>query len=440
MSFQSFHFQPFMEQAIKSLGFTVPTPIQEQIIPLIQNNRSVIGKSATGTGKTHAFLLPLLNDIDLAQGVQKVIITPTRELAYQIFQEANKIIAFRPEITVKLYVGGTNREAELKQLETSQPHIVIGTIGKLIDLAVKSNLLKIHTAESVVIDEADMIFEENQLEEIDELFAKFSLQTQMLSFSATIPVNLTAFLNKYLQSAVFVDLVQKTISKSTIEHIFIPTKNKNKEQLLLQLLQLFQPYLVIIFANTKNRVDDLAIFLKDNGIAVEKISGDMDARERKQILKRIREGRVQFVVATDLAARGLDVEGISHIINYELPNDIEYYIHRTGRTARMIQNGQSLSFYDFEDDQYLNKLEEKGIHCQYKAIKNGVLVATRERNYRIKSDKQTKIEEELHIKNPLPKKVKPGYRKKRMKVINKELSKIKRKRIDEFFHQQNHRK
>jgi len=293
--------------------------------------------------------------------------------------------------------------------------------------------LKIHSAKTVVIDEADMVFEANEIEEIDKIFSTFNNNVQMLTFSATIPKELIKFLNKYLSKCELVDITNKEISKESIEHIFIPTKNKNKNELLLKLLNTFNPYLVIIFANTRIKVDEVAEFLSENGIKLLKLTGDLESRERRQVLKRIKDGHVQFVVASDIASRGIDIEGVSHIINYELPNDLEFYIHRTGRTARYDNDGKAISFYDFEDDVYIDKLKAKGLDCKYRVLKGDQFVSTSERNYQTKSQSTIELEENVHKKHPLPKKVKPGYKKKRNEIINKEIRQEKKARISEMY-------
>ncbi|HEY8395203.1 MAG TPA: DEAD/DEAH box helicase, partial [Bacilli bacterium] len=235
--FEKFKFQPFLFEALKELGFYKPTPIQEEVIPLIQRKENVIGKSHTGTGKTHAFLLPILNDIQNEPKLDTLIIVPTRELGMQINEEIRKITKFYPGfIDVRLYVGGTDRREEAERLEKSQPQIAIATVGKLKDLAIDSNLLKIYTARRVVVDEADLVFTPEDLVDLDSIFGVFSDNIQALIFSATINQELIIFFNKYLKNFVTVDLTKKEISKEEIEHVFIPTKNKDKNELLLQLL------------------------------------------------------------------------------------------------------------------------------------------------------------------------------------------------------------
>ncbi|MDD4212098.1 MAG: DEAD/DEAH box helicase [Bacilli bacterium] len=441
MNFKSYPFKEFIQLTLGDLGFEVTTAIQEQVIPKVLMGQNVIGKSATGSGKTLAFLLPILQRLNLNEKtVQAVIVSPTRELALQIYTECMRFVKHEPNLDVRLLVGGTDRDQELNRLQTSQPHIVVGTLGKLKDLGIDSNALKLYTAKVVVIDEADMVFDMSEMEEIDGVFSIFTANAQMLTFSATMTLHITQFIKKYLSKAELIDLSSKELSKSTISHLFLPTKNKNKFEVLHQLLQTFVPYMVIIFANTKETVDAVTDFLTDKNYKLLKLTGDLQSRERKQVLKRIKDGQIQYVVASDIASRGLDIEGISHIINFDLPSDVEFYVHRTGRTARHTFTGQAISLYEYEDNQYLDRLEAKGLTCTYVALKDQSLVTVRGRNFWKKTPRFVKkAEEDMHKKIPVAKKVKPGHKKKRLETINRELNKMKRARIDDLYHKRSHK-
>ncbi|MFA6627666.1 MAG: DEAD/DEAH box helicase [Bacilli bacterium] len=441
MNFNSYHFKDFIQLTLQDLGFESPTAIQEQVIPKILANQNVIGKSATGSGKTHSFLLPIFQKLDAnVAAIQAVIIAPTRELAMQIYLECMKFTKHQSNLDVRLLVGGTDRDQEIARLRTSQPHLIIGTLGKINDLAIETNVLKIYTANIVVIDEADMVFDMTEMEEIDHIFSKFSEHTQMLTFSATMTPDISRFIKKYLSGTQMIDLSSKELSKSGIDHFFLPTKNKNKKEVLFQLLQTFIPYIVIIFANTKETVDEVVDFLTEKDIKLLKLTGDLQARERKQVLKRIKDGQIQYVVASDIASRGLDIEGISHIINFDLPDDVEFYVHRTGRTARHNFTGQAISLYEYEDNHYLDRLEAKGLKCTYVVLKDQALVPVHGRNMWKKTPRFVKkAEEDMHKKFPVSKKVKPGHRKKRLAIINKELNKMKRARIDDLYHKRSHK-
>ena len=442
MKFANMNLKKYIEEGLRSIDFYETTEIQSLVIPKLLKKENVICKSQTGTGKTHSFIIPLLQNLDeKLNEVQATIITPTRELALQIYNEINKIIKFNGNIDLRMYIGGTDREQEIKRLTKSQPQIVIGTIGKLKDLAKDNNILKIHTSKMVVIDEADMVFEDTEMEEVDSVFSKFNDDINVAVFSATMSKEVNNFINRYLNKCEVIDITNKNeLTKSTIDHIFVPTKNKNKDELLLEILGNITPYLVLIFANTKEKVNELANFLAENGYNVARLTGDLQPRERKQVIKRIKNGDFTYVCASDIASRGIDITGVSHVINYELPKDIDFFIHRVGRTARYNIDGVAISFYDYEDDEYIKNLQKKGLKCTYMVFKNGAFKETMERNKPQKTSEVKKIEEHIHLKTPMPKKVKPGYRKKRNEKIKKELRKMKRAKIDSIYHKKGHKK
>ena len=440
MKFSDYNLKPFLNEGLKSIKFISPTKIQELVLPRAIKKESIIVQSATGSGKTHSFLIPILQNLNIEkEEVQAVIISPTRELASQLYEVLLKLTKYSSTpINVARAIGGVDREQEIKRFEKSQPHIVIGTIGRLNDLVVDSNVLKIHNAKTVIIDEADMIFEEKELEEVDKIMGVVQGNPQFLVFSATIPQGLKTFLKKYLRGIDVISLEEKTLTHKNITHIMVPCKAKDRKDVLLQLMDYINPYLGIIFCNTKETVDELSLFLAEQGLKIGKLHGDLDDRNRKQILKRITNLEFKYIVASDIAARGIDIEGVSHVINYDLPKEIEFYIHRTGRTARFDKTGEAYSLYAYGDDAYVKKLQAKGLEVTFMKLSNGTLSpasapkrpATKAKTY----------EEELHQKIRLPKKVKPGYKKKRKEEIKKLVSKAKRQHIDELYNKRNHRK
>ena len=440
MKFSDYKLRPFLNEGLKTINFISPTKIQELVLPRAIKRESIIVQSATVSGKTHSFIIPILQNLNLEkEEVQAVIISPTRELATQLYEVLLKLTkCSETPINVSRAIGGVDREQEIKRFEKSQPHIVIGTIGRLNDLVVDSNVLKIHNAKSVIIDEADMIFEEKELEEVDKIMGVVQGNHQFLVFSATIPQGLKTFLKKYLRGIDVISLEEKTLTHKNITHIMVPCKAKDRKDVLLQLMEYINPYLGIIFCNTKETVDELSLFLAEQGLKIGKLHGDLDDRNRKQILKRISNLEFKYIVASDIAARGIDIEGVSHVINYDLPKEVEFYIHRTGRTARFDKTGEAYSLYAYGDDSYVKKLQAKGLEVTFMKLSNGTLSpasapkrpATKAKTY----------EEELHQKIRLPKKVKPGYKKKRNEEIKKLVSKAKRKHIDEIYNKRNHRK
>lgn len=437
MKFKDYNFKPYLQSALKRLSFDKPTLVQERVIPEALKGNSLVVESATGTGKTHAFLLPIFQNLDENnKNVQVVILSPTRELASQLYNVAKDLVEDNKKIDVRLVIGGQNRESEIKRLSQSGPQVVIGTLGRVADLAIKANVLKIYQAKTLVIDEADMVFDEKDLVEVDKVISLIQNEPQFLVFSATMPKGLRVFINKYLSGVDEIIIEEKNLTKSAIEHVMIPCKARAKEEVLLELLETITPYMAIIFANTKEKVDKISSFLASNNYKVAKIHGDLDERERKQTLKRIHELKYQYIVASDIAARGIDIEGISDVINFDLPKDIEFYIHRSGRTARYEATGRVFSLYTYETENYVDELKKKGLSPKFMKIVNHELVQTKLPKSRNVSVVQ-EAEAALHQKYKLPKKVKPGYKKKRMEKINKELRKVKRSRVEEIYRRRN---
>lgn len=432
MKFTELKFKPFIEEALKELNFVETTSVQELVFKKLKSNTNIIVQSATGSGKTHAFLLPIFNKIDVnSKTVQAVIIAPTRELATQLFNVASQIAQFA-EIDVRLYIGGSSRDNEIRRLNISQPQIVIGTIGRIHDLAVQANALKIYSAQDLVIDEADMVFEEKAIVEVDKVLSIIVGNPKFWLFSATLTKGLRQFINKYLSGTDEIIIEEKELTKSSIEHCFIPCKAKQKEEVLLNLIEIINPYLLLIFVNTKEKVIELSKFLANNDIKVATIHGDLDDRTRRQTLKRIQDMQYRYIVASDIASRGIDIQGVSHVINFDLPKDTEFYIHRTGRTARYDQTGIAFALYDYDDEKYVEFLRKKGLNVKFKKIVNGEFVPTKLEKA-IGTQKLKEKTDAVHAKHPLPKKVKPGYKKKRMEVIKKEIKKIERERIEEIY-------
>lgn len=433
-SFKTYQFKPYLYRALEELHFNEPTAVQNEVIERAIAQESLMVESATGSGKTHSFLLPILNNLDEQnKSVQALILSPTRELAMQLYQVCMQLVKHSDvEIQVALSIGGVDRDAEIKKYEKKQPQIVIGTIGRINDLVVATNVLKIHLAKTVVIDEADMIFEEKELMEVDKIMGKIQGMPQFLIFSATIPKGLRHFLSKYLNNVKTIVIKEENLTTKNIEHYMLQCKAKDKFSVLLELLEILNPYLCIIFVNNKEKVDEIAIGLAEKGYRVGKLHGSMDDRNRRQMIKRIDALEFQHVVASDIAARGIDIKGVSHVINFDLPNDVEFYIHRTGRTARYNQMGHAYSLYAYQDDAYIKLLQEKGLKPAFVKLQNNEIIATK---FFTKKEPgfAKKIEEEVHSKVKMPKKVKPGYKKKRLEVINKQIKKAKKEHISEIY-------
>ncbi|WP_281164277.1 DEAD/DEAH box helicase [Liquorilactobacillus sicerae] len=421
-TFEQFGLQSFILQALKEINFQRPTPIQQKIIPLIMAQKSVVGQSETGSGKTHAFLLPIINQLRAdQQTVQAVITTPSRELAYQIYEAARQILAFKPELVVHNYVGGTDKLRQIEKLNHRQPQLVIGTPGRILDL-IKEQALDIHLVSSLVIDEADMTLDMGFLADVDAIASAMPTDLQMMVFSATIPVKLQPFLKKYLATPEMVKLTEPTLISPTIDNFLLSTKGKTRNQLIYKLLTLGEPYLALVFANTKERVDELTDYLRSQGLRVAKVHGNLPPRKRKQTMKAIQNLEYQYVVATDLAARGIDIQGVSLVINDELPKELEFFIHRVGRTGRNGLPGTAITLYGPDDDTKVTELEKLGIKFIPKVLQNGELKTTYQRNrrkhHRLKQ--QQLAPKMIGLVKKERQKKKPGYRKKIKQAIKTE--------------------
>lgn len=422
-TFAQFGFKPFIDAALKEIGFKEPTEVQARLIPLILKRRSVVGQSQTGSGKTHTFLLPIFQTIDpeLTE-VQAVITTPSRELAYQIYDAAKQIAKHsEKEILVHNYVGGTDKQRQIEKLEHRQPQIVIGTPGRVLDL-MKSQALDVHNASVLVVDEADMTLDLGFLKETDAIASAMPKELQMMVFSATIPDKLKPFLRKYMTDPIVEVVENKDVISPTIDNWLISTKGRDRNQLIYQLLTMGQPYLALVFANTKERVDDLTRYLRSQGLRVAKIHGGIPPRERKRTMREIQNMEYQFVVATDLAARGIDIEGVSQVINDDIPEDLEFFIHRVGRTGRNGMEGTAITLYAPSEDKMIAELENLGISFEEKKLSNGELVASYDRNRRFKRrTRSNKLDPKIvGMVKKEKKKRKPGYKNKIKRAIKRD--------------------
>lgn len=425
--FEQFNLQPYLLEAINKLDFNEPTEIQKEVITHIQSGRDIIGQSKTGSGKTHAFLLPLFNKLDEnAKNVQVVITAPSRELAEQIYQAAIQLVEHAPwEVQVSRFIGGTDKNKQIESLKSSQPDVVIGTPGRLLDL-VNNNYLKTYTAFAMVVDEADMTLDLGFIQEVDQVAGTLSASSQFLVFSATIPQKLQPFLQKYMNNPLEIKIENQEIISDLIENWLISTKSKKRFDVIYELLTIGNPYLVLIFANTQDKVEEIADKLKEKGLNVGTIHGGLDSRERRREMRSIRNLDYQFIVATDLAARGIDIEGVSHVINAEIPQDLSYFVHRVGRTGRNNLPGIAITLYSPGEEDDIRTIENMGITFDEKTIKNHTIVdAPTRRTYRKRPNKPLEYDAEIEgMAHKAKKKIKPGYKRKlRTKRHKKNLEK-----------------
>lgn len=421
--FQDERLRPEVKAGLEKINFKKPTKVQERVIPELLIGDSVVVQAATGSGKTHAYLIPIFNMIDEKAPVTQAVITaPSRELATQLYKVARQLRdAANLKISIEYLGGGNDRNRQIEKAESNAPQLVIATPGRLHDF-VSKKIINLENVKIFIIDEADMTLDMGFLHQMDEVIAKLGKNAIIGAFSATIPVKLENFLRKYMAKPEFIVIDNPAVIAPTIENDLIDVGSKDKKQLLYKLLTMGQPYLALVFANTKKTVDELAQYLEDQGLKVAKIHGGITERERKRIIRQVRQGQYQYVVASDLAARGIDIEGVSLVINYEIPKDLEFVIHRIGRTGRNNLPGHAITLIYDDEMADIEDLEKLGIHFDFKELKNGELVERthyhRRDNRRVRSQK---LDNRLvGMVKKAKKKRKPGYKKKIKQAIQKD--------------------
>ncbi|MEG1732946.1 MAG: DEAD/DEAH box helicase, partial [Longicatena sp.] len=391
----------------------------------------IIGISDTGTGKTHAFLIPILEKVDSNKAeVQAVISAPTRELAVQIYNRATKMMEADPKLTIKLITGGMEKTKMNDSLKV-QPQIVVGTPGRIKDLFLTDQTLRVDTASILVVDEADMTLEFGFLEDIDAIAGRMRNDLQMMVFSATIPQALRPFLKKYMDQPHTIHIEDKSSFHPQIEHVLVPCLEKSYEEKLLEILPSFSPYVCLIFANTRVLAHNVATLMRDKGYGVIELHGDLTPRERTKAMKDLVNIQQSYVVATDIAARGIDIDGISHVVSLGFPQELDYYIHRSGRTGRAGKSGICYALYKKQDDEMIRSLEIKGIGFHHRSFKKEIWTDL-EPIHKKRVNKDDPLEIEISkIVSKKNKQVKPGYKVKRKQEVDKLKRKAKRALIHE---------
>ena len=428
--FEDFNLKNETREYIKAAGFTEPTPIQEEVVPAAIRGRDVIGLSATGSGKTHAYLIPILEKTDpLLNICQAVITAPTRELAVQIYEMAKGMCDVLEGLRIRLFIGGRDREKDIEQLGSSQPHIAIGTPGRIRDLFLNAAALRIEQAKILVVDEADMTLEYGFLDDIDAFAGRLPEDLQMMAFSATMPEQLKPFLKKYMHHPITYQIGEKVRFNPDITHILVPCYHHGYAKTVLSILPGFNPYVCLIFANTRAQAAEIAQQLRDAGVDAEELHGDLTSRRRKQAMKSIADAQHTYVVATDLAARGIDIGEVTHVISCGFPEDLEYYVHRAGRTGRAGASGTCYALYTEEDEEAIRSLMKRGIRFSHKRYRNNEWQDLRPfgQRYQHKDDDLKKKISQIYTKKNS--KVKPGYKKKRAEQIQRVHRKKKQEMI-----------
>lgn len=355
MNFNDLHINNNLVHILKNNGIKIPTPIQQKSIPLILNNQDVIGEAKTGTGKTLAFLLPLIQNINPnTNNTQVLIVSPTRELAIQITTEAEKLNADN-KINILSVYGGKDIGSQLKKLKNTA-HLIIATPGRLLD-HLKRATINLSKLQTLVLDEADQMLLMGFRNEIDEIIRSTSKKHQTLCFSATINPQVKKLAYRYMQNPIFVDVAEPSVTVDKIKQDVVETTDRWKQDALCKVLKEDNPFISIIFCRTKRRADALEVGLHQKGFKCQKIHSDVPQPKRERIMKAFRNADVQYLIATEVAARGIDVTGVTHIYNYDIPETPESYIHRIGRTGRAGDEGYTCMFVDPKNIPMLEKIE-----------------------------------------------------------------------------------
>ena len=339
-------------------GIVEPTPIQEQTIPALLMGKDVIAQAQTGTGKTLAFVLPIMKKINMNRShVQALVITPTRELAIQITAEAKKYAQVK-NINILAAYGGQDVEQQIRKLK-GNVHMVIGTPGRLLD-HIRRKTINLSQLKMLVLDEADQMLHMGFLKEVESIILQTPKDRHTMLFSATMPAEIRSLASRYLKDYVQIQVESKNVTLDEIRQIVIETTDRGKEEALFKMLDQYRPFMAIIFCRTKRRASALNQALYQGGYNSDELHGDLTQAKREKVMKAFRNTEIQLLVATDVAARGLDIEGITHVFNYDIPQDVESYIHRIGRTGRAGQKGIAITFVSPKDYEALRNIE-KGI-------------------------------------------------------------------------------
>lgn len=343
-------------QAVKEMGFEEPSPIQAEAIPLLMQGKDVIGQAQTGTGKTAAFGIPILESINARhRSVQAMIIAPTRELAIQVAEEISKLGRFKDVRTLAIY-GGQSIDRQISALRRGI-QIVAGTPGRLLD-HIRRGTLRLQNVKFLVLDEADEMLDMGFIEDIEAIIREIPEDRQTLLFSATMPREIQRLAKRYMQDPQMVTVSKDELTVPLIEQEYYEVRAKTKLEGLCRVMEHIDVSLAIIFCRTKRGVDELVASLETRGYQAEGLHGDLTQAQRDKVMKKFKHGRVDYLVATDVAARGLDIENVSHVINYDIPQDPEVYVHRIGRTGRAGKTGMAITFIVPEEYRQLRMIEK----------------------------------------------------------------------------------
>lgn len=342
MKFDELELNPSVLRAIEEMGFEQMSPIQAKAIPIILEGKDVVGQAQTGTGKTAAFGIPLLHRINPKERqLQAIVLCPTRELAIQVAEEVRKLAMFMHGIKILPVYGGQEISKQIRSLK-SGVQIIIGTPGRVMD-HMRRKTVKFENVNTIILDEADEMLNMGFREDIETILSQVPEERQTVLFSATMPAPILEIARTYQKNAEMIRVVKKELTVPKIEQYYYEVTQKNKEDVLSRLLDMYNPKLSLVFCNTKKQVDELTSALQGRGYFAEGLHGDLKQQQRDRVMNSFRNGKTEILVATDVAARGIDVDNVEAVFNYDVPQDDEYYVHRIGRTGRAGREGRAFT-------------------------------------------------------------------------------------------------
>ncbi|WP_442766218.1 DEAD/DEAH box helicase [Mitsuokella multacida] len=386
-TFQELGIRPGLCDVLRSHGIKEATPVQEKAMPLVRAGHDCIVKAQTGTGKTLAFLLPIIEKIKPQAAVtQALVITPTRELAIQIAKVAQSLSA-AADISSLVIFGGQDIERQKQKLRR-HPQLIIGTPGRLLD-HLRRQTIDLSQVNKVVLDEADEMMRLGFIEDVETLLEATAADRQLMLFSATMPDRVKALSARYMTAPQNLEIKSEHVTLDAIDQVIIDTREETKIDKLCEIINQEQPYLAMVFCHTKQRAHMVTMALAARGYLVDELHGDLSQVQRTLVLKRFRKAELQILCATDIAARGLDIEGVTHVFNYDIPHDAESYIHRIGRTGRAGERGKAITFVNARRYDLLRRIQG--------GIKDRIRKQRSERGRRHK-EKQEQILKEIREK------------------------------------------
>lgn len=368
MKFDELNIDERILRAIEDMGFEETSPIQTQAIPAVCEGIDVVGQAQTGTGKTAAYTIPMLMKIDpQIKKPQAIVLCPTRELAVQVAEEIRKLAKYMSDIKVLPVYGGQEIVRQIKSLKTGV-QIIVGTPGRVMD-HMRRKTVKFDNINMVILDEADEMLDMGFREDMETILTETPEDRQTVMFSATMPKAIMDIARNFQKDARIIKVVRKELTVSNIEQFYYEVRPKNKTEVLCRLIDIYNPRLSVVFCNTKRQVDELISELKGRGYFADGIHGDMKQQQRDRVMDDFRSGKVDILIATDVAARGIDVDDVDMVFNYDIPQDEEYYVHRIGRTGRAGRSGMALSFISGKEVYKLKDIER---YCKTKILANPV--------------------------------------------------------------------